>query len=382
MQTTEINAQGLEHPVRLGAEHGYLVTGDLVTINAELHLAAPAVQGTWHLELWARNTAHTAERTKPLKIAELALETLRSALPTYRVEETVPAMLPPHGDYEISLALVRRERETERLIDVSSYPRTQRFAGPHLGGASGYQLHDDRTISLHSECLENDRPRDNQSGSLRLELWALSGRYDAGRLDGHRLAVAEVGTLLGAARLERPCFRVAFAEPPPGAWHVVLLLREWTPSGYQTRDSASFDVLYRREAAGEQSPVGDALPERSRVNSRSLGSDVAPAQATARVTPTPAAPAAAAAAPAPAVATPAVATPAPAAPTAPRATTDDARTSIQTASAEELAQVKGLTPKLAREIVRSRPFHSLEELVKVKGIGEKMLRKLRASLKL
>ncbi len=58
------------------------------------------------------------------------------------------------------------------------------------------------------------------------------------------------------------------------------------------------------------------------------------------------------------------------------------RVSIQDATLEELAAVKGLTRKLALEIVRARPFRSFDEIVRVRGIGEKTARKLRDSLTL
>jgi DNA uptake protein ComE-like DNA-binding protein len=109
---------------------------------------------------------------------------------------------------------------------------------------------------------------------------------------------------------------------------------------------------------------------------------VAPAVA-AMVAPTPvaAAPAATvAAAPAKsaAPATPAVA----AVVEAPAAGEGRRAVSVQTASVEELAKVKGLNLKLAREIVKARPFTSLNELVKVSGIGERTLQRLKPLLKL
>ena len=59
---------------------------------------------------------------------------------------------------------------------------------------------------------------------------------------------------------------------------------------------------------------------------------------------------------------------------------------INKASAEELATLPGVGPKLAARIVEHRtatgPFKTLEELMNVKGIGEKSFRKLQPHLTL
>jgi competence protein ComEA len=56
--------------------------------------------------------------------------------------------------------------------------------------------------------------------------------------------------------------------------------------------------------------------------------------------------------------------------------------SLNLASVEELARMKGLNTKLAKEIVRRRPFSSIDQLIDVRGIGKKTLDKLRTLLAL
>jgi len=56
--------------------------------------------------------------------------------------------------------------------------------------------------------------------------------------------------------------------------------------------------------------------------------------------------------------------------------------SIQTASVEELARVKGLNLKIAKEIVKARPFAALEDLLRVHGVGRKTFDKIRALITL
>jgi competence ComEA-like helix-hairpin-helix protein len=84
-----------------------------------------------------------------------------------------------------------------------------------------------------------------------------------------------------------------------------------------------------------------------------------------------------AAVPSAAAAVPAVA-PAAAVPAAAPAARSNTRVSIQTASVEELSRVKGLNLKVAKEIVKSRPFATLDDLVKVQGIGRKTFDKIRS----
>jgi competence protein ComEA len=56
--------------------------------------------------------------------------------------------------------------------------------------------------------------------------------------------------------------------------------------------------------------------------------------------------------------------------------------SINLASVDELARVKGLNKKIAKDIVERRPFASIDGLIDVRGIGKKTLDKLRSLLTL
>ncbi|MEY4548379.1 MAG: hypothetical protein RL685_4574 [Pseudomonadota bacterium] len=56
--------------------------------------------------------------------------------------------------------------------------------------------------------------------------------------------------------------------------------------------------------------------------------------------------------------------------------------SINTATVDELSRVKGLNGKVAKEIIKHRPYASLEGLVEVRGIGRKMLDKIRTLITL
>ncbi|PXF30004.1 hypothetical protein WH50_17665 [Pokkaliibacter plantistimulans] len=50
--------------------------------------------------------------------------------------------------------------------------------------------------------------------------------------------------------------------------------------------------------------------------------------------------------------------------------------SINTADPAALTKVKGISPRLANDIVRHRPYQKLDDLLKVKGIGVKVLERI------
>jgi competence ComEA-like helix-hairpin-helix protein len=60
----------------------------------------------------------------------------------------------------------------------------------------------------------------------------------------------------------------------------------------------------------------------------------------------------------------------------------DRAVSLNTASRKEIAAVKGISNKVAENIVAARPFASLDELLKVKGVGAKLLEKVRQFIRL
>jgi len=59
-----------------------------------------------------------------------------------------------------------------------------------------------------------------------------------------------------------------------------------------------------------------------------------------------------------------------------------ARVAINRATARELAAITGLSPKVAAEIVKRRPYESIDALIAVRGIGPRLLDKLRANFAL
>jgi competence ComEA-like helix-hairpin-helix protein len=349
------SARRQDQPLKLGA-HGYRIEGDQAFINAEINVPQYHSGGSWALELWASEGPRgvVADRSGT-KIGEVAFGLATPLAPhTQRVEALVPAQLPLQGRRQsMSLALVEIRADGQRSVhDIASYPELETFIGLELEGGVGYSV-DGREVVLDVGGIVNPRSSDNLSGGLSLELWALP--LDAEETSsGHALAAATLGRLSGQQSWAGFQSRVAFAEPPVGRWRFALLLREWTQTfGYVTRDRRDFALPYERMAPEAPAPRAPEVVVQ------------------------------------PAAATPAVAAPAsgnvvslrPAAESvvpvrAPRLL------SIQTASVEELAKLKGLNLRIAKEIVKARPFSSLDDLLKVNGVGKKTLDRIRSLIRL
>ena len=58
----------------------------------------------------------------------------------------------------------------------------------------------------------------------------------------------------------------------------------------------------------------------------------------------------------------------------------DAPVDVNAASADELASLDGIGPKLAARIVAARPFRNVDDLARVRGIGRRRLARLRPRL--
>ncbi len=55
----------------------------------------------------------------------------------------------------------------------------------------------------------------------------------------------------------------------------------------------------------------------------------------------------------------------------------DTRTSLNSATRQELERLPGVGPVMAERIASARPFHDIEELIRVKGIGKATMERLR-----
>lgn len=352
------------NPARLGANHGYLIHGDVAHLHADvegLHAAHAAV--SWALQLWACDMPHTGGPVSGIKIAETQLTgTERTNAPSLRLDAAADAAVPGgQRDYAMVLVLASGTSGRYQIHDFANYPDRQRFVTPHLEGRVGYRI-DGSHVVLEVEAIRSPRSADNISGSLSLELRAVAQPYFGGSGDGQVLGQIDLGRLAGQDVLGPIEARVPFTAPADGEWEVVMTLREWTEAaGYVTRDHVRFAIPYRAAVSTEaETPTDNTIAAIVDLTDVPVVPEVpvvqaVPATSTARD-----------------VAASHVRTP-----SRPKAS---AGVSINGATVEQIAAVKGISPKLAKEIVRGRPYASLSALLDVRGIGPKLLEKLRPYL--
>jgi len=353
-QTLQAPLNAASSAIRIGSEHGYAFDGDRVRLDAELQVNDPvaALGQEWALQLWACDTPFDGQPVPAAKIAEVPVAAPGNGGTTWFSAST--DAFPPAGRADHTLVLILAAGQAGRFEQVQDYvnfPRAERFMQPRLDGTSSFSLADD-SVTVTVERVGNPRSQDNLSGTLALELWALPAPYQAGEPDGWQLSATTLGNLAGQQAWQDLAFTQPLAARPAGTWCIALLLREWSANGYVTRDFSNFPL-----------PV-------------SWNAEAPPAALSAGNTDAAVEPAAKPAAAKPVTKAKPAAKPKAAAVAAP------AGVSINTATAAELAAVKGLSKVVAAAIVAARPFKSLDELIKVKGMGVKSFDKLKGSLSL
>lgn len=343
----------------LGENHGYRFDGDFVYLNAEVNFSDADLNADqiWSIQLWACETGFPGAALSGVKIAEMAIVPMAGGL----FAEACCSALPPAGasDQVLALALVTCTADgLSEVRDLAVYADPQSFFQPRFGGNVSCTL-ENGVAELNIDSICNPRAEDNLSGTLALEVWALDAPYAGGSWAGSPVATAIVGVLGGGNEWSDCQFNVPAALPVDGA-ALTVMLREWTPAGYVTRDYRNFAALPAKvEAAPKAKPVAKAKP-------------AAKPKAAVAAKPAEAVKVPAAEVKKPELAAKKVASP--------KAVTK--LVSINKASEDELAALKGLPREVARAIVAGRPYAALEDVCKAKGMGLKKLAKLRDQLAL
>ncbi|WP_028884863.1 helix-hairpin-helix domain-containing protein [Teredinibacter turnerae] len=321
------------------------------------------------------------------------------------------------------------------MLNSSLLHANQEFSSPIIEGNCSFHIIDN-TLYLNVDKVLNNRPLGDVSGTLAVELWGLRQPYSGGEFDGVALAGAHIGEIFGQHFLGGNTFEVPFSEPPVGTWHLTLMLREWTNSGFVTRDHINFPVPYvvnwvpelvhksqgkilnlpvdrepkltdaekgimLRENAQEEKIISPTPADEEALTPKTTTGEktekLEPAETASIKTPT-------------ADATQAKTAPAEKSPsdTAPAKTTSTETTpasqvkpspigapkklkkvakakaielvNVNSASLAELQNLKGVSTALAKEIIARRPYKETGDLLKVKGMGAKLLEKLRTSI--
>lgn len=317
----------------IGANYGYRFDGDYVYLNAMFAVKDVAAHDcSWALQLWCCPTSpKSAVEITGHVVAQLPLPPIGEVADESESFEVSGLGVLPAGQnaHIMVMALVAgRGGNFNNVQDFVVLPNQEQFCLPRFSSNVGYRL-DGARVVVEAQGIENPREASNFSGTLALELWALTAPYAGGSFQGTPLAGVAFDALAGQCYYANQAFDLPFTPPPAGSWNLVLMLREWTALGFVTRDYVNFAQPFtvQEEASEKPAPVAASVTEKTEEKA------------------------------------------------------SDSRVSINKASKSELASVKGMPTKAVDVIVAKRPFGSVEELVGVKGIGAKLLAKLRAKLK-
>lgn len=185
-----------------------------------------------------------------LLLAELALEALQADATGLASIQTTLALNPPAGQQsrKLSLALVTHA-DGKVWQDRWRFALPRRFLQPSLEGAVRLRIANGMP-TLEIDAISNPRAA-AVSGTLALELWTLERPYRGGSFQGQPLGSVTLGSLAGQQRWSSWCRSWQLPERPAAraSGPLTLMLREWTPAGYVTRDWRELD--WPRDAASE-----------------------------------------------------------------------------------------------------------------------------------
>lgn len=264
-----------------------------------------------------------------------------------------------------------------------------------LSGGCGYEILNDQVIIKVAE-ISNLRETNGISGTLSLELWALEQPYNGDGFQGVALAATNIGELLDQHFLADQNYTLTFKAPLNGTWYFTLMLREWDGYRYITRDYANFALPYivnskpfvsrseidnvitvdftgnktvsevtgfnrttnyivedKKEPTTEDIAISET-PEKEIIKKKGVTKKTSVKNTTQPR----------------------------AKKTVPVKTVAEAKVSINNGTLDQLEAVKGMSQKLAQNIIAARPYTQFEEVLKVKGMGPKLLQKMHDLLSL
>jgi DNA uptake protein ComE-like DNA-binding protein len=374
------NISSAHAAAQLGDNHGYRFDGDFVHLNAEVIFSDADLSSgkAWALQLWASDCGFSGADLAGVKVAEFPIV----AVAGFSTVAGCCAAMPPAGvaDHVLGLALVAYAADgSSEVCDLAIYASRETFQQPCLLGEVSCSLANGGA-ELSVETIVNPRSGENLSGTLTLEVWALDAPYAGGSWTGIPVASLVLGVLAGGDEWSACHFTVPAALPPEAAL-LTVMLREWTPSGYLTRDFRNIaSAAVKPESVPLEAPVIVAEPAVEVISAIIAQKPAKSGKASpAKVKKESAEPAKvkkAAVEPA---------EPAKEVAAAKKSGKNKAVSkwvSINTASEAELIAVKGLAAGVARAIVAARPFATLDDVCRAKGMGAKMLAKLRDKLAL
>ena len=122
-----------------------------------------------------------------------------------------------------------------------------------LAGVESYAGLGSSSVTLHADQIMNGRS--TTSGSLRLELWALSAPYAGSGATGYKVAQTSMLDVLaaGASYYNVSQTVSSLATPPAGTWYMSMFLTEYAAAssndGFVIQDSINFSSPWTKQSA-------------------------------------------------------------------------------------------------------------------------------------
>ncbi|WCN11222.1 ComEA family DNA-binding protein [Marinomonas mediterranea] len=247
-----------------------------------------------------------------------------------------------------------------------------------LEGQCGYKQGKDRVL-INMERVSSHRELNNLSGTVSIQLRAY-------RQHQHRddqsclLASTTIGQINGQHYLENCLYDLIYTAPSAGTWDISLEIREWDGAGYVLCDQVNFPIPMHIDFQPTTIENVIELPLKKEVPKplpSEKTSDIGPASSNTTNTDIP---------PCETISTETSDSVKPekglkANKKKEKRTDSPEVTLINHCSTDDILEVKGLSKKVAKEIVQNRPFKKWKELLDVKGVGPKLLERIKKALK-
>lgn len=239
--------------VVIGDNYAYTFLGNDVLLEADLNVTA-ANSFAVNVQLWACTSPFEGGVLQGVKVAEASCGVLTE---NKKLSETVPAYAPAgQASYFMVLVLVSKPvNQPETVISYANFAQTQQFLLPRMLGKVSCDIQQE-AAEVRIDAIENPRASTNLSGTLALELWSLSQKYNGASFNGVKQGGVLLGTLLGQNSWQNNVIHIHLASKPIVGEYVVLMLREWVGNGYITRDYFHLEQATSQNAV---TPVSESV---------------------------------------------------------------------------------------------------------------------------
>ncbi|WP_309397700.1 hypothetical protein [Cerasicoccus maritimus] len=220
-----------ESGFQFGGHSSVVINGDSASIYVG-RLDNYGEASTPRLQVWALYGAPTGDEIDGVLLAEAETQALYGGY--YLEFISLDAVLADsvRGLYTIAL-VVTRAGESGSYDDIVVMPDLVDFYHPQLIQPAAAKLSSDG-FSASVAGVSNPRTSGNASGSLVVELWAMSDKNGFTGSDFHLGGVEYISAQGG--EVSTSIEFNGYPNYPTGKFFPAIVLREWTPAGYLVRD--------------------------------------------------------------------------------------------------------------------------------------------------